>query len=439
MPYLPAGVTLKSTTSATRKARVMNSRFPHEDEATIGERLRAVRQWRGMSLAEVAGLAGLSAPYLSMAERGLRTVDRRSTLSALAAALRVSETDLTGGPHLGTDPEQSAPHAAIPALRVALQANSLSDPADRPARRVADLASEWSTVKALHYSKCDFVGVGERLPALIDELHVRASPAAAGSDRVAALGLLVEVSLTAAFVAKNLSYPDLAHIAALRSQEAARLLGDPVAAGKAAFARFHTAPQSMTGWERAFASAEHAAAALEPHVSGSTARDRQAISVLGLLTLSAAFAAAVLQREPAADHWFGQAVELAARVPDDMSANWQSFCVTNVSLWRIALAIERGHAGGKITELSNEVDESRVTTRTRHADFLVDVGRGVARDPKAAAEAVAWLRRAEELAPQRVRNYAPAREAVAYLLTRARTQAGGRELRGMAARMGIAH
>jgi len=67
------------------------------------------------------------------------------------------------------------------------------------------------------------------------------------------------------------------------------------------------------------------------------------------------------------------------------------------------------------------------------------VGRGVARDPKARAEAVGWLRRAEEIAPQRVRNYAPARETVAYLLSRATDTAGGPELRGMAARMGVRH
>jgi hypothetical protein len=54
-------------------------------------------------------------------------------------------------------------------------------------------------------------------------------------------------------------------------------------------------------------------------------------------------------------------------------------------------------------------------------------------------EAVRWLRRAEETAPQRIRNSNPVRESVAYLLSRARADAGGRELRGMAARMGVPH
>jgi hypothetical protein len=55
------------------------------------------------------------------------------------------------------------------------------------------------------------------------------------------------------------------------------------------------------------------------------------------------------------------------------------------------------------------------------------------------ADAVRWLRRAEDTGPQLIRNHPPTREAVGYLLTRARAEAGGRELRGMAARMGVPH
>src|ERR1022692_1821297 len=176
-----------------------------DDGVTIGERLRALRLWRHMTLAEVAGLAGISAAYLSMAERGLRSVDRRSMISDLAAALRVSETELTGGPHLGSDPEQSAPHSAILALRVALETSSLADPADCYARSAVDLAAEMRAIKTLYYQRCDYVSVGERLPAVLDELHAQAC-AASDADRQAALGLLVEACITAGFMAKNLGY-----------------------------------------------------------------------------------------------------------------------------------------------------------------------------------------------------------------------------------------
>lgn len=135
----------------------------------------------------------------------------------------------------------------------------------------------------------------------------------------------------------------------------------------------------------------------------------------------------------------GRGTVAGGRRADEMSANWQSFSATNVSVWRIALAIERGETGRKVAELASGVGERKVTTLTRRADFFVDVGRGIARDPKAASDAITWLQKAEKTAPQRVRNYAPAREAVGYLITRAKATAGGYDLRAMAARMDISH
>lgn len=96
-----------------------------------------------------------------------------------------------------------------------------------------------------------------------------------------------------------------------------------------------------------------------------------------------------------------------------------------------------GDSGGKIAELAGAVDERRIASRSRWADFCADVAKGVAREPKAMREAVGWLCRAEEAAPQRFRNSPAAAETVAYLMARARATAGGRELRGMASRMGV--
>lgn len=404
------------------------------DDVTVGERVRALRVWRRMTLAEVAGLTGVSPAYLSMAERGQRSIDRRSLISALATVLRVSETELTGAPHLGSDEVQSAPHTAIPALRIALEASSLHDPADACARPVGELAADLDEIKGAFYTRCDYVSVGERLPGVLEELHVHACSGADGEDRAAALGALVEACLTAAFTAKDLGYPDLAHVAALRAEEAARSLGSPAAAGKAAFIRCHTLPRALRTWDKRLEVAERAASQLEPQ-----ARDGEELCVLGLLTLTAALAAAVLQRGQVMEDWLAESARIAGRVPDQMDGNWQSFSAANVAVWRTALAVERGEGGGKIAELARRVDERKLTVRSRRADFLADVGRGVARGPEGRAEAVGWLRRAEEAAPQRVRNSAAARETVAFLLTRARAEAGGRELRGMAARMGVRH
>jgi hypothetical protein len=75
----------------------------------------------------------------------------------------------------------------------------------------------------------------------------------------------------------------------------------------------------------------------------------------------------------------------------------------------------------------------------RRVGFLADLGRGLAHEPRTRGQAVRWLRQAEDAAPQRIRNSPAVQETVAYLLNRATAAAGGRELRGMAARMGIPH
>jgi SLT domain-containing protein len=121
-------------------------------------------------------------------------------------------------------------------------------------------------------------------------------------------------------------------------------------------------------------------------------------------------------------------------------ANWQSFSTTNVNIWRVSVGVERGEAGRAMLKLGEQVSLDALPLQSsRRADFFADVGRSLARESGTREEAVYWLRRAEEAAPQRIRNSGPARETVAYLLNRASAAAGGPELRGMAARMGLPH
>jgi transcriptional regulator with XRE-family HTH domain len=404
------------------------------DEATIGARLRILRRWRGMTQVEVAGLAGLSKSFVSMIENGQRPLDRRSHVAAVAAALRVSETDLVGGPHLSADRLQSDPHMAIPPLRVALQTNTLTASAVDRARPLPELQGlVFGRVEPLR-RVCDYVRVGQLLPDALDELHWHAAQPADEASRRLALETLVEACVIAAAVTKELGYLDLAYLAALRAREAAEVLGDPVQKGKADFMWLLTLPRAGS-WDRSLAAAEQSAGALEPH-----ARDPLGLQVLGMITLTAALSAAAALRADRAASWLDEAACVAARVPDEPTRTWQSFSPVNVSIWRVTVGVERGEAGTRMLELARDVNLSLFEPRaSRRASFLVDVGRGLAREQRTQPEAVRWLRKAEDIAPQRVRNSAPARETVAYLLDRATAAAGGRELRGMAARMGMPH
>lgn len=404
------------------------------DEVTIGARLRTLRRWRGKSQVELAGLAGLSPSFLSMVETGQRPLDRRSHIAALASALKVSETDLVGGPHLTPDPLQSDPHMGIPALRVALQTNTFTAPAVDRARPLAELTSVVTDKIEPSRRACNYVAAGQLLPDVLDELHYHVAAAADEAAERLALQNLVEACVCATFTAKNLNYTDLAHLAALRAEEAAARLDDPIYKGKADFVWLLTLPRAGS-WNRNLAAAERVVDRLQPHV-----KDPLGLQVLGMITLTASLAAASIQRGDTAQHWLGEASDIASRVPDQPMANWQSFSITNVNIWRVSVGVERGEAGTTMHKLAEQVAlDGLAQQSSRRADFFADVGRGLARELRTRGEAVRWLRRAEEAAPQRIRNSAPVRETVAYLLNRARAAAGGPELRGMAARMGLPH
>jgi hypothetical protein len=366
-----------------------------------------------------------------MAERGLRSLDRRSTISALAAALRVSETELTGGPHLGADPLQYGPHATVPALRVALAMNAVGEPAVSQARPLAALVAELDELRPA-YAAGDYIRIGGALPCLIDELYLHVSDPGGEAARVTAAGALADACRWSAAMCHNLRYPDLSQLAARTAVDAARMTGDPVRVAMARHEQIGTAPRA---WERSLVMAERAAADLQPH-----ARDELGFQVLGMLTLRCALSAAAVQNGALAEHWLGEAEDLAGRVSDDDPArNWEWFGATNVAIWRVAIAVERGESGRAVLELAAGADPSKLIVATRRAALFLDVGRGLARDQASREEAAVWLRRSENAAPQWFRNYPAAREAVAFLLTRARATAGGRELRGMAARMGVPH
>jgi hypothetical protein len=251
---------------------------------------------------------------------------------------------------------------------------------------------------------------------------------------VVALEALVQACVIATFMSKDLGHNDLGHLAAVRAAHAAQLLDDPVQKAIGAFLRIHTAPRAGT-WDRTLRMAERAASDLQPH-----ATDAKSVEVCGMLTLSASLSAAVLHQGETSTQWMSEAIELACRVPDTPEANWMSFSRTNVGVWRVAVAVENGESGGSVLRLANEVNATKLgEKRGRKASYMADVGRGLARDPKTRGEAVRWLRGAEETAPQWIRNSAPVREAVAVMLEQAKAAAGGRELRGMAARMGVPH
>jgi transcriptional regulator with XRE-family HTH domain len=80
----------------------------------LGEIIRRQRELSELSMRQFASLAGISNPYLSQIERGLREPSER-VLDAIAGALQVSADTLyeQAGMTVGEEPETSAVEQAV--------------------------------------------------------------------------------------------------------------------------------------------------------------------------------------------------------------------------------------------------------------------------------------------------------------------------------------
>lgn len=401
-----------------------------EETRSIGRRIREIRVWRGMSLRAVAELAAISESYLSRIERGERPVDRRSLLEAIAMALRVAPSELAeqAFPPAVADPVTGEAQAAVIALEAALSDLDLGEPTGEAARPWPAVAAELDTLNTQLRPATDYAAQGLVLPGLLRELHALyvADPA----HRVDVLEALMDCYHAAGIMLKNLGIRGLPALASLRARRVAEELDDPAWLGLAAWLRASTL--GGKGRPRMLELSVQGAKAMESHLD-----DPRAQQMYGALHLNAALASAAMrQDDDAADH-LDEAGTIAARTGGDgRGFGSLYFGPDNVGIWRVSIAVELGEPG-RAREVARQINPSRVPSAARQAMFWADLGRGLASERATRDQAVGALLRAEKIAPQRIRPNPFVRETVTDLMRRARREAAGRELRGMAYRMGL--
>lgn len=391
---------------------------------SVGRRVREIRAWRKLTLAEVAGLAGISPGYLSMIERGLRPVGKRAVLEALAAALRVAPSELSGKPFTPSDPASVIAHSGIATLADVLGGWRLDDHPDAPRRPWEEVRADVELLNLTLRPGGDDAGQAELMPSLIRDLLAAAAEAA---TRRQALAALVTVYHGAGSLASRLGIPGGAMVAADRVRQAADALDEPVWSGVAEWSRVHL--MSSTNRTRQYELASRAADTIT----------REQPETVGMVHLTAAFSSAVLGDTDRAAVHLKEATAAAKTIDGDLSpwpAGLMHFGRANVDMWRVAIGVEIGeHGWVHDTARSARVD---VMPATRRAAFWTDYGRALLADRRSRDQGISALIRAEKIAPQQVRANVYAREAVAGVLASARRDAGGRDLRGLAWRMGIA-
>lgn len=393
-------------------------------DSGIGPRIREIRQRRRLTLRATAELAGRSHAWLSLIEQGKRTLDRRSDIDALAAALKVSPTELLAQPYAPVDQSDAEAQEQMEAIRIALVSTDLEYPSATAQRE--PLEHTVLAVQAAHAALCrrgDVAAAGRALPDLLTALHVYATGGREDQRRTA-LGAVVEACCATVGVAKALGYHDLAWIGAERGRQAAHRLGDPMWTGLSEFYMSY----ALRPYSLGAANTARALATMPP-----TGPDPRTPLVYGMLQMMAAFGAAVTGRDDDMRSHLAEAEELAARTGDTSDFELY-FGPSNIAIWRLTMAVERGEGGAGL-EKASDVRLDAVSRR-RQAAYFVDLGRAQAqgRQDHDALRSLLW---AEHLMPQELHSNVFARQAIAEMYRRARARAGGSDLRSLATRVGV--
>ncbi|MEU4093005.1 helix-turn-helix transcriptional regulator [Streptomyces sp. NPDC026673] len=391
------------------------------DHLSIGERIAFYRKRRGYTQEVLAGLVGRSTDWLAKIETGRRNPPRIDMLAELARTLRVPLGDLLGQSLLVEDERQQDD---VPAVRDALMSpRRLSRLLFGPEAE-AQLPAPSPVAVRVEQAWDDYQGgrignVIAALPALLQtaqELEDRAARHA--EDRGGCWAVSARTHHLAATTLAKIGESDVSWLAAERAMRAADESDNPLVLASAARSGTH-ALLANGRYDDALELGNTAATWLSAQVTGS---DPVALSLLGMIHLRAAVAAARHQDRSAAAALLDRAEQLANDLGSDANY-WQTgFGPTNVLLHRLSIELDLDNVSYVVEHGRINVDhmpeERSVSHRIDFARALSLAGQG--------DEAFAELRTAERTSPQLVRNNPRVRETMRDLIKQSPVTGGSR-------------
>ncbi|WDZ82800.1 helix-turn-helix domain-containing protein [Micromonospora cathayae] len=370
----------------------------------IGRRVAYWRIRRKLSQQLFADRLGKSKSWVDKVERGVRTLDRLSTLQDIAAVLRIDPAVLLG--RVARPVEVDARAEAVERVRTALSRYEI--PLGRPTgrrpvlpvdRMAREVTHAWTTFQHARYRQ-----VVELLPdLLVDAPRTHATAPDTGR------ALLVDAyRITAALLVK-LEVADLAWLAADRAMIAAT--GDRTLVAAAAVQlgqALRAAGRAGTAKSVTLAAAYRIAPTV---IEYGTPAD---VSLCGTLLVQAALAAAQAGDDRATAELIDEATGMAGHLRDGVDHHHTAFGPTAVALARAAAAIELGNAHDAIDwhERTTRQAGWRWLPAEHRAAHLVDTARAYLHVDDV-ANAARVLTEAVQTAPAEIRHRPVARDLLA--------------------------
>ncbi|MEU8332836.1 helix-turn-helix domain-containing protein [Micromonospora sp. NPDC048839] len=371
------------------------------DHLPIGRRVAYLRVRRRLSQQTFADRLGKSKSWVDKVERGVRSLERVSTIRDIAAVLRVDAAALLGRDAQPVDATGRA--EGVARIRAALSTYAMARgpsaagrdvvPADRLARQVGHA---WATFQHARYPQ-----VVDLLPKLL--VDVQRAPV---QDSRAGRTALVEAYRVTASVLVKLGAPSLGWLAADRAMAAAT--GDRVLVAAAAV----QLGQVLRASKRARSVLLAVAYRIAP--DDCAEGTPQELSLCGSLLVQAALMAARSGDDRVAVELLDEAAEMAAQVGDGCDHHRTAFGPTAVDLARVAAAVDLGNGRDAVAlhEAATRREGWRWLPAEHRAAHLLDAARAylLVDDP---ANAARVLVRADSIAPAEVRHRPAARDLVA--------------------------
>jgi len=399
------------------------------DALSVGERIAFYRRRRGMTQRVLAHLVGRSEDWLSKVERNERDLRRLDVLTEVATALRVSVGDLLGNPVLVEG--ERATEDDLPAVRNALMSprrlsSTLFGSSVPRAAVDVDMVARRTEHGWEDYQRGQLGRVIAALPGLISSAQVlEQSPPAAQRSRSWAVSARIH-HLAATTLAK-VGESDLAWMSAERAMSAAEQSEDPLSLASAARAGTH-ALLAVGRFDEAVELGETAARWVSRQVRDN---DPAALSIVGMLYLRTAVAAARRQDRSTTADLIGRALTAAQQLGRDENHWYTSFGPTNVELHRLSTSLDLGDVL-YVIDHGPEVDTTHLPVE-RSVSHQIDLARAYNYDART-DEALHELLTAEQAAPQIVRHNAVVRETVKALHRRGHNNGTNKALIGLAER-----